>query len=570
MKAHEDNMKSMDAEAAAVKTLAAEINTLSKNENKSAAQKAELSAKVKALNDLLGETVVQYDAEADAIKGLGEGLDTLVEKRLEAAKAAAAQERLVEIAKEQAAADEEQRKVKEKLKEALDAIGMTMEEFSEKSMIEHAARAGLNKDYEESMKVIGDLAGQYVDLQGRLDDLGESWKYNTGLIVENAVAQAEAAEEVTERVKTASEIQSELVAQRKAEDDALTESMIENASAQGLTLEEYKKKLDQTQKDEEAAYKKREDTLKKYTETATDMFKRLDDKSKTTVSEMTKNMQHNQKVIEDWADNIAVLAEKGIDKGLLEKLREAGPESAGTVAALVAASDTELQELSTVFANGSEVATDALLKQLGLPDVVNSGSDMVDNIAGGVDTNDNLRTAAERLIQEAKATAEQAVRGSGFEDIGKGIVEGVWQGIKSMESWFRSQVNTFFKGIVDSVKASLGIQSPSKVFAGIGMNMAQGLGLGFGAEMDKVARDMQNVIPTDINMTGSASIQPSGGDSARQIEAVVNAFSTLSAGAGASGDLQIQFIFNDHIFASAAVPAFRRVMAASPVVVADF
>jgi len=53
-------------------------------------------------------------------------------------------------------------------------------------------------------------------------------------------------------------------------------------------------------------------------------------------------------------------------------------------------------------------------------------------------------------------------------DIGKNIVSGVWQGIQNMGSWIREKVSGFFGGIVDSVKGVLGIQSPSRVFAGIG------------------------------------------------------------------------------------------------------
>jgi len=67
-----------------------------------------------------------------------------------------------------------------------------------------------------------------------------------------------------------------------------------------------------------------------------------------------------------------------------------------------------------------------------------------------------------------------------------------------VRAWFRSQVSAFFKRIVNSVKSDLGIQSPSKVFAGIGENMAQGLGVGFGDAMNKVAADMQSAVPASF------------------------------------------------------------------------
>ena len=88
-----------------------------------------------------------------------------------------------------------------------------------------------------------------------------------------------------------------------------------------------------------------------------------------------------------------------------------------------------------------------------------------------------------------------------FTSIGKNIVEGVWNGIKSLRSWFKDQISDFFGGIVKGVKMFLGINSPSTVFAGIGENMAAGLGVGFGDEMDGVASKMQKAVPTDMDLS---------------------------------------------------------------------
>ena len=46
----------------------------------------------------------------------------------------------------------------------------------------------------------------------------------------------------------------------------------------------------------------------------------------------------------------------------------------------------------------------------------------------------------------------------------------------------------------------LGIQSPSTVFAEVGKNMALGVGVGFGEQMNKVADDMQNAIPLEFDV----------------------------------------------------------------------
>jgi len=100
--------------------------------------------------------------------------------------------------------------------------------------------------------------------------------------------------------------------------------------------------------------------------------------------------------------------------------------------------------------------------------------------------------------------------GKWFADVGKNIVEGVWNGIKNMGTWIADKVKGFFTGIVDGVKDLLGIHSPSRVFAGIGENMAAGLGVGFANEMDGINKDIQNAIPTSL---GNVSVNANGSGS---------------------------------------------------------
>lgn len=88
----------------------------------------------------------------------------------------------------------------------------------------------------------------------------------------------------------------------------------------------------------------------------------------------------------------------------------------------------------------------------------------------------------------------------GFEDfinIGKNIVEGLWDGIKGAAGWLGDQISGFVGGVVDGVKGFFGIHSPSTVFRDeVGKQLAAGIGLGFTDEMDSVSKQMQKAIPT--------------------------------------------------------------------------
>lgn len=83
--------------------------------------------------------------------------------------------------------------------------------------------------------------------------------------------------------------------------------------------------------------------------------------------------------------------------------------------------------------------------------------------------------------------------------VGADIVKGIWRGITGMGDWLWNNVKGFFNGIVDGVKGILGIHSPSKVFAGIGENMALGLGEGWNGEFDAVKKSVNG----DMDFVGS-------------------------------------------------------------------
>ena len=92
-------------------------------------------------------------------------------------------------------------------------------------------------------------------------------------------------------------------------------------------------------------------------------------------------------------------------------------------------------------------------------------------------------------------------------DIGKNIVEGVWQGIKNAAKWLKDKIFGFFDGIIGGVKDFLGIHSPSKVFAGIGGFMAEGLGEGFDDQFKSVKKDIENSMSFDVGtITADANI----------------------------------------------------------------
>ena len=62
---------------------------------------------------------------------------------------------------------------------------------------------------------------------------------------------------------------------------------------------------------------------------------------------------------------------------------------------------------------------------------------------------------------------------------GSNLLHGLWEGISGAASWLWEKVSGWASSLVSGIKDFFGIHSPSTVFAEIGGNMADGVGVGF-------------------------------------------------------------------------------------------
>ncbi len=134
-----------------------------------------------------------------------------------------------------------------------------------------------------------------------------------------------------------------------------------------------------------------------------------------------------------------------------------------------------------------------------LPMLVIMGIELTVQLAAGlIKALPQLIAALPQIVSAILNGFRQSV--SSVVEIGKNIVSGLWEGIKSMASWLASKARDFFSNIVKSAKKALGIASPSKVFAEIGENMGQGVGVGFTDAMEDVNKQIQSAIPTSVDV----------------------------------------------------------------------
>ena len=127
-----------------------------------------------------------------------------------------------------------------------------------------------------------------------------------------------------------------------------------------------------------------------------------------------------------------------------------------------------------------------------------------------------------QIIQPIITTLHSYV--SQFTDAGEEMVRGIWQGFQNMSGWLESKVRSMMREIVAAVEEEMQINSPSRVFAGIGKYMAQGLGEGFVREMrdveNTIRRETSNVVPEFPTKEG----QPKRGGGTPSVEVVQNIY----------------------------------------------
>lgn len=161
-----------------------------------------------------------------------------------------------------------------------------------------------------------------------------------------------------------------------------------------------------------------------------------------------------------------------------------------------------------------------------LPEIIGVGIEIVIALASGLVSN------AGHIIAAVPRLVETIVRGflanvKSYWDIGKSIVDGIRKGITEQWQRLKADVSNLFTGLVDWIKKLLGSHSPSTVFAGIGTNMAKGIGAGW-----------QDTIG-DINRDIAATLQPQYvvGVDMQGLYAQAATLQTAAAPAAAGGDI---------------------------------
>jgi len=128
--------------------------------------------------------------------------------------------------------------------------------------------------------------------------------------------------------------------------------------------------------------------------------------------------------------------------------------------------------------------------------------------------------------------------------IGSDVIKGIWDGISQMGNWLKDKVVNFVKDkIPGPIKSALGIHSPSKVAAGLGMEVPAGLAQGIYKKAGLVTRAVTGMANEAISSLAGATMNADIAGTLRASGAV-SAAQPVMAGAGGPQVVQNNSIYN--------------------------
>lgn len=208
--------------------------------------------------------------------------------------------------------------------------------------------------------------------------------------------------------------------------------------------------------------------------------------------------------------------DKAIASGMVQGIPQITGKVAQIVQSIITAFTAEHGKLTTEGVNMDKAIASGMVQ--GIPEITGKASQIVQSIVTTLNSFTSEFTAA-----------------------GQNMVRGIWQGFQSMSGWLESNVRAMMRRIVAAVRAEMQIASPSKVFAGIGAYMAEGLGKGFVREMRDVEKTIRTATASSVPEVKRPSGKISRGEDGKRFQVVQNIYANETSYAKQQREAAKQF-----------------------------
>jgi tape measure domain-containing protein len=439
--AYKDRRNEIKATAEDNERLVRKIDELNAVENKTAAQKKELASAAETLNSRIEGLNIQYDKATGTINMTTDAIRKQIEIAKALAEIEAANDKMVENAKKRY-------EIKDKMKELEKEYQNTIREtddaesgFFANSSVRDEIKSQAKQKYNEEVK----------KLQDDIKKTEESDNELTNTIVKNNEAKAKSTEDASGRMIYTMENMND--AQRKAVE------MMQQEFA----------------------------NLKGEVQNA---FQAIEQQTALSADQMTANLQKNIDAVDKWSQNLETLAKRGLDQGLIEQMRQAGPKMANQTQALVDASDEQLGRLNGKWTEAGDKAKEGFLRGIRaagqeLPPEIESMVTAIGDEFRSALVDAGFETAARKIPEDA-ANGVRANKDAPKQAVSE-MTEGAKQAFNNLPTeakYSGSQVSgQYAQGITDNQGAA---QSASELLKTASLGVLSGLfgeGQAKGAEL---------------------------------------------------------------------------------------
>lgn len=311
--AYKDRRNEIQATAEDNERLVKKIEELNAVENKTAGQKKELASAAETLNSRIEGLNIQYDKATGTINMTTDAIRKQIEASKASAEVEAANAKLVENAKKRLDVKDKMKELEKEYQNLVKETDNIENGIFSSSTAKDAIKSQAKQKYNEEVK----------KLQEDIKKTEESDNELTDTIVKNNELRAKSTEDASGRMALSWENMND--EQRKLVDDM-------------------KSQFEQIKSDVQNA------------------FQAIEQQSAISAEQMTANLQQNIEAVDKWAGNLETLARRGLDQGLIEQLRQAGPKMASQTQALVDASDEQLGALNTKWTEAGDKAKEGFLR----------------------------------------------------------------------------------------------------------------------------------------------------------------------------------------------------------------
>lgn len=479
----------------------------------------ELKGVIDDATDAINEIPDAYEGldeeEIGFVKSLAEQTDDLTEatnRRKEA------EDRLHAAKNERFVLESNLRLAEEEYSRLMEEGTGNSENFARAAELANDVIPQLRDRISEQNAAVGELSAAFLSASDNVRTLTEAQEAEQTAAEETAAAQEKEAEAAR---KAAAEMEAYTENLRDSVKEGLTMSVEigdQTAELSRETAESIGEVIDN--------YDKLYESTKNALERSVDFFGGFKSSSAITFDELKANLDSTQTAMNEWAEMIEELGERGLGDNVIEDLQAMGLGSYEIVQGLAQGTDEELKEYTKSYKTAHEDITaitdnmmkkprEAAEKELGkLSGVADKHIDEYKKAFGklGAKSGESFKDAISGNFEEAYKeidgmTADEIEalmsRDEDFTTIGENLSIGLGNGIKQETPYVINAALAMARETVNAVRSEFKVESPSKVGAEIGGYFSRGVAIGVERDAElaaKAAADMAQEVITSAEL----------------------------------------------------------------------